>query len=257
MPENADGSGSRFSSRFIESWRFMAEAAVNWGPSAFWLFYSHMPGPDRRHGILIDRQPFIMDAQRTAAYVFQPYSTLMGFMFGSGVSPTNQDLTDASVIAVKYNHSIAANLVLSTSLLHATRVSHGYSQGFIRPDTPTLVPPGIGPAADGVFGTVVTLQPADYRRRWNINSYTADIPAIPTRDLGWEAMGALHWRLLNQFELGILLSYWKPGKWFNYACIDKSVPGWDNPTANNNWGVNPNRTIDPVLAFEVNAYTNW
>jgi hypothetical protein len=52
---------------------------------------------------------------------------------------------------------------------------------------------------------------------------------------------------LDSCILDVSAAYWKPGKWFNYACIDKAVPGWDAPAAGNFWGVFPDRSIDPVI----------
>ncbi|MHB8204439.1 MAG: hypothetical protein ACYDHG_12140 [Desulfomonilaceae bacterium] len=43
-----------------------------------------------------------------------------------------------------------------------------------------------------------------------------------------------------------------PGKagglpFFGYACVDRSVPVWNVPSARNNWGTRPGKTIDPIL----------
>jgi hypothetical protein len=59
----------------------------------------------------------------------------------------------------------------------------------------------------------------------------------------------LTWKLLAGWSLDLQASYWNPGKWFNYACIDKSVPNWDNPAVANNFGANPDRTIDAVTGI--------
>jgi hypothetical protein len=48
----------------------------------------------------------------------------------------------------------------------------------------------------------------------------------------------------------VLVGYWQPGKWFNYACVDRSVPGWEAGTAANFFGTRPNRTIDPIIGGE-------
>ncbi len=40
-----------------------------------------------------------------------------------------------------------------------------------------------------------------------------------------------------------------PGKWFSYACIDRSVPNW-NLAGAANFGTRPDRTIDPVIGGE-------
>jgi hypothetical protein len=51
QPDNIDGSGSLFASRYWESWRYMAEAGGMFGPFVAKVFYCFMPGPDRRHGV--------------------------------------------------------------------------------------------------------------------------------------------------------------------------------------------------------------
>ena len=43
--------------------------------------------------------------------------------------------------------------------------------------------------------------------------------AGPGRRSATEAEGSM--------VMGFTAAYWKPGKWFNYACIDRSVPGWE------------------------------
>ena len=63
------------------------------------------------------------------------------------------------------------------------------------------------------------------------------------------------WKLVEldaqNWTIEARVAYWRPGRWFKHACIDRSVPGWEIPGPGNNWGVNPNREIDPVLGFEV------
>jgi len=236
-PNNTDGSGSLFAPQFIESLRFMADAHVQFGPAVFALFYSHMPGADRRHGILIRKQPFISAVPQVALDPFSPVTTLLAYRFGGGVNSPG-DLSDASVIAGRIDYALAANLSVHASILHATRVSHGYGWGWIRPALNNF-----GQVAYDAELATFLVPPR--------TPFTENIPAIPSRDLGWEVGTGLTWQLLQQFIVEFTLSYWKPGRWFNYACVDKSVTGWDNPTAANNWGINPARTIDPVLGIEL------
>ena len=59
------------------------------------------------------------------------------------------------------------------------------------------------------------------------------------------------WQLLEGFTVGFLAAYWQPGKWFNYACIDRSVPAWNVPTAANNFGTRPDKQIDPIFGSQV------
>ncbi|MFC1834078.1 hypothetical protein ACFL2Q_05005 [Thermodesulfobacteriota bacterium] len=224
-----DGSSrSRFAPQFRESWRFMAEGGMMAGPLVLRVFYSFMPGPDRRHGIRIDRQPFIQDARQAPLGVFDPYSILMSGIYASGVDAPGH-IADASVYAVKVDHAMAANLLVHGSVLHARRNSHGYGMGSIRPDSAN-------------FGQVF----------YNFSDrFTDPPPAIPDDDLGWEYSLGFSWKLLEGFNFLTRFSYWQPGRWFNYACIDKSVPNWQTPTSANSWGIKPEREIDPVMPIEI------
>ena len=252
VPDNVNGSGSFFAPDYVESWRYMAELGVMVGPAMVRLFYSHMPGPDRRHGIRIDRQPFIQDQQHTAMYLFNPYSMVLSYGYGGGVNSFG-DLSDASIIGARIDYAMAANLTVSGSFCHATRVSHGYPIGFIMPDT-----------ASNNFGGVVYLGDYDYRRfNAAFEPFDTMIPSIPERDLGWEATMEILWKLLEPQDQGVgawgvifRAAFWKPGDWFKYACIDKSVLGWNNPLTAPNWGVNPNRDIDPVYAIQIGISTS-
>ncbi|MGO9116444.1 MAG: hypothetical protein ACLQPD_02410 [Desulfomonilaceae bacterium] len=241
-PPHVDGSGSPFVVQQIQSLRFMAQGDLYCGPWMFTLFYSHMPGPDRRHGILIQRQPYINTVEQTGLDAFYSMSSLLAFRYGGGVNSPG-DLSDASTIAGRIEYALAANLHVRASYLNATRVSHGYGWGWIRP-SPIL--PRFGQVDyDPELRSYLAQSPVPR------NPFTENIPAIPARDLGWEIDAGMHWQLLDQFVVDLNFSYWRPGKWFNYACVDRSVPGWNNPTAANNWGINPDRTIDPVMGFEL------
>jgi hypothetical protein len=226
-PDNVDGSGSMFATDYQESWRFMVELGCLQGPVSAKVFYSFMPGPDRRHGILIDKQPFIQDEIRAAFGVFEPYSIVLSYFFGGGVDAPAH-INDAAVYAAKVDYMLAANLIVEASFLKAYRTSHGYGWGYIRPSAAT-------------FGSI------DYN---SVGSYTNPSPSIPENDLGWEVTAGVTWKLLEEFVVAVRGAYWQPGRWFNYACIDKAVPNWDIPVAANNWGVNPNRDIDAVMGLE-------
>jgi len=56
---------------------------------------------------------------------------------------------------------------------------------------------------------------------------------------------------LEGWTLSGVFAFWQPGKWFNYACIDRSVPGWNAPSPGNLYGVRPDRHIDAVIGGEV------
>ena len=79
------------------------------------------------------------------------------------------------------------------------------------------------------------------------------VPNIPDTGLGYEITAGVDWKLLEDFTLNTRVAYFVPGKWWSYACIDRSVPNWDTiaPTRANNFGTNPQRWIDPVIALEL------
>jgi hypothetical protein len=219
----------------------MAEAGGMFGPFVAKALYCFMPGPDRRHGVYIDRQTFIQDNLQQAFGVFDPYSLLFSFRFGSGVNAPGH-ISDASVFAVRLDYALAANLIVEGSFLRAFRNSHGYAMGYIRPDT------------TGNFGSVVYAEPPgplSTPANPAGSSPTNPAPSIPDRDLGWEAMAGVIWELMDGWAVSARVSYWQPGKWFNYACVDKGVQNWDFPSAANSWGVRPDRAIDPVIGLEI------
>lgn len=231
----ADGSGrSRFAPQFIESWRYMFEIGGYSGPASLRFFYSFMPGRDRRHGILIDRQPFVDFSRQQALGPFSPYSILLSSLYSGGVNAAKH-VSDASVYAVKLDYAIAANMILEVAFLKAFRNSHGFGWGSIRPTV--TIPDSFVPNV-----RVSYLDPG---------TFSAPTPAIPDNDLGWEMVAGITWQLLDGFGVETRFAYWQPGAWFKYACIDRGVPGWNAPSSTNNWGINPNRDIDPVLGLEI------
>lgn len=123
----------------------------------------------------------------------------------------------------------ASNLDIIASIMLAKRASYGYGYGYIRPNPDK--PGNLNFAHRGTFS-----DPS---------------PSIPDNDLGWELNLGIAWRLLENWELYLRAAYWQSGKWFNYACVDKSLSNWDNPSSLNNWGINPNRGIDPVRGIEL------
>jgi len=82
-------------------------------------------------------------------------------------------------------------------------------------------------------------------------AFDAGAPNILERELGYEIGGGFDWRLIEGYTLRARMAYWKPGAWFKYACVDRTQAGWNTPNAGNNWGVNSNRTIAPVLGTYV------
>jgi hypothetical protein len=126
----------------------------------------------------------------------------------------------------------------------ADRVGNAYGWGYLSPLTPrrltgetdTLIPPNVFGAYRG--------NAANPRR------------TIPDNNLGWEIDAGFDWKILEGFNINATFGYWQPGKWFNYACVDRGVPGWDTLSqvgagqGTLYWGVNPNRSIDPIWGME-------
>lgn len=62
---------------------------------------------------------------------------------------------------------------------------------------------------------------------------------------------------IQRFLLFPVISNCKYGAWFNYACVDKSVPNWITPTSSNNYGTTPNRSIDAIMGVRVDLTSSF
>lgn len=265
---SADGRGSVFRPTYIESWRYMAEVGMLAGPARLSFIYSFLPGPDRRSGVLIDKQPCVLGPEVANTNVFLPYSFILNAGYGSGAGagfdafgqplPGGRDavnyegegyMSDAVVMAARLDYAAAANLNIFASVFHANRVSDGYGWGFIKP-----------------------------RRNWASNTATVNFirqgvdattydpaPAIPDKDLGWEVDMGFSWQLLESWTLHVNTGYWTPGRWWHFACADREVPNWNSnfyaipqtTTSANSWGANPARPIDGIIGTEVILSTEF
>ena len=229
--------------QYIEQWRYLVQAGAIAGPAMITVMHAWTPGPDRRAGVLIDRQPaaFVrhagFDRHLGNFDVFRPFSYLFSYNYGGGLNAYNLSgdgyLRDASVLAARLDYSLAANLNIYGSIFYANRTSNGYSWGCIGPN-----------AGAGSFGA-----DPDGDLDITINRYAAS-PNIPDTALGYEIDLGLEWKLLEGWTAGVVVGYWQPGKWFSYACIDRSVAGWETGVAGNLFGVRPDRGIDPVVGGE-------
>ncbi len=243
------------SARYTEQWRYMAEAGVYCGPSKLSFLYAWSPGPDRRNGQLIDRQSaaFVwhptFDTFLGNYDVFRPYSYIFMYSYGCGFDAFSLSadgyLRDAQVLATRLDYAVASNLNVYGAFMYANRTSNGYGWGCISPLVHTTA--GIG-SFDNVDGNV----------HYNLNGNTGNTkplatpPNIPDTALGYEVDGGVDWQLLSSFTTSVLVGYWQPGKWLNFACIDRSVPGWRTaPNAENNWGTRPDKAINPIVAGQV------
>lgn len=192
---------------------------------------------------MIDKQPALFvhhpnyDRRLGNHGLFKSYSYLLARDYGSGLNAYTQTgwgyMRDAFVLAARLDYAVAANLNLGMSILKADRTSKGYSWGCIGPNA------GVGAFPETPDGNV----------DFNLNRYS-DSPNIPETSLGYEAQFSVYWGILEQMTLGLTAAYWQPGAWFSYACIDRSIQGWERGNAGNNYGTRPMRSIDPVVGGE-------
>jgi len=231
--------------RRIEQWRYMVETGVMVGPARVTVLNAWSPGPDRRNRQMFDVQSaaFVwhptFDTHLGNFSVFRPYSYLFSYNYGSGLNAYNLSgdgyIRDAFVLAGRFDYSVASNLNIYGSIMYANRTSHGYSWGCI------------GPHLNG--GAFADVNGVDGNISIEINRYPFS-PNIPDTALGYEINTGLDWQLLDGWTMSVVFGYWQPGKWFSYACIDRSVPDWPNGAVSNNFGTRPGRTIDPVFGGE-------
>lgn len=221
---------------YIEHWRAATELSMLAGPAKLGLLWAWSTGGDRRNGRQIDRTGILRSNSFANTGLFKPYSYLQVYSYGLGNfidgSTRYGYVEDANVYGARLDYAIAANLNMYGTFFWAERQSKsGFGWGALFPD-PT--------ATDG---TVV------------LGTGPNGAPSIPDTFLGWEVDLGVDWKLLEGLTLNTTFAYWQPGEWYKYACIDKNVVGWGVPNAANNWGVNPDRSIDPVwgLRFLVNG----
>jgi opacity protein-like surface antigen len=234
----------------------MVETGVLLGPAKASFLFAHLPGPDRRNGLLIDNQPF---AEGTGYPVFIPYSFLLGYAYGAGIGAFDLNrrgyINAATVLAARLDYAVAANLNLYASFLWANRAGNGYGLGFIDLDDRRFFDDPTGANVGGVplqvsnpnFGQTL-YHNTDTLGGRRVNAISVDAPNIPHTNLGWEVTLGFDWKLLDGVIAGIRYAYWRPGKWFSGACIDKSVANRGAP----DWGVKIDRVIDPVTAIQTN-----
>jgi hypothetical protein len=142
-------------------------------------------------------------------------------------------MTDCNVYAARFDFSAAANLNFYWSFLWAERLSKGYGWGFIQP---------------ALDATGIPTGSVAYSRK---GTFANPAPAIPDNHLGWEIDFGFNWKILEGYVINASFGYWQPGRWFNFACVDRSNAGWKNPLPGNNFGINPDRTIDPIFGMDI------
>jgi hypothetical protein len=268
--------------RYWELWAGVIECGAMAGPAKISLLWAYYPGPDRRGGKLIDRQPTVGTAftPNGGVNLYLPYSLLLGYNYGSGNNSITRSsnhgyITDASTYGVRLDYAVAANLNVYATFLYADRVSQGYGWGWIRPDPATnsagspITDPALqyGNSGAARYGGDDPNLPTNGPAIGNMvdlsfnsgapNDPMAAAPNILERDLGYEIGGGVDWKLIEGYTLTARAAYWKPGAWFKYACVDRRQFHWDYPVANHRWGINPDREIDPIFGMRVAIQANF
>ena len=254
----------------------MAELGVVTGPTKLGFLVAFSPGLDRRNGAYIDRQPAGFLRQPTLSNelagitIWRQYAYLLPYVYGSGLAGYRRELIDtpdyfsnfsydrfnqglnqegymldALVLAGRLDYAVASNLNVFATFFTAERVSKGYPWGFISPQ----------------YSSVPNIE-----YFYNNSGYTGNVmldlttnslaPSIPDTSLGYEIDLGLGWKLLENWKVEVVGSRWQPGRWFSYACIDKSTT-WRTPNQFNNYGTNPGKTIDPIMALRVDLTSNF
>ncbi len=243
----------------IEGYRVAAELGCVAGPTKLAFLYAWLGGTDRRgygvpgttntgtaginQGSFSDPTLGLYTSQSFSnTGFFRPYSYMMVYNYGLGAffnNDTNNGYADdASIFATRLDYAVASNLNTYASFMWADRVGNSYGLGYLRPNFT---------AFDTGNGRVVPAVTGKYRGG---STLATRAPAIPDNNLGYEIDAGFDWKLLEGFTASSTFAYWQPGQWFNYACVDKAVVGWNVPGPANNWGVNPNRAIDPIFGLE-------
>jgi len=232
--------------RYVEQWRYAVQAGMLAGPAKLSVLAAMTPGPDRRNGRMIGKQSaaFVrhptFDTHLGNYDLFHPFSYIFSYNYGSGLNAYNLSLNgyvrDAFVLATRLDYALASNLNVFASFFHAERASHGYGWSCLGPNCFSYN--GVAPDGNVSF---------------NFNGHPRAVtpaPNIPDTGLGYEIGVGFDWKLLEGWTAGVVLAYWKPGRWFSYACLDRSVPNYDAPSPANFFGTRPGRTIDPVMGGE-------
>jgi hypothetical protein len=285
---NADP--DRSADLYMQHYRFMTELGFLCGPAKMSLLYSWSSGNDRRgalaNGVTSGGIPNINQGtlneptnpvtgglvQGTTASntgLYRPYSYLMVYAYGLGThiegDTGNGYVEDASCYGARLDYAVASNLNLYGSFFWADRVGNAYGWGFLKPATLGAQPGAVVSAVTPLAGpfpltTTTTTLPfaATFPATNGIASgYVAGAPTIPDNNLGWEFDSGFDWKLLENLTLNATFAYWQPGKWFNFACIDKNVPAWSVQTAVNSFGINPNRSIDRIFAVDLKIVADF
>ena len=250
------------------------------GPAKIALIGAWFTGDDYRGGTLngTNRMLKVTTGLQSDVYsntsVFRPYSYLMVYGYGLGTSfardTGNGFVQDATFYGGRLDYAAAANLNLFGSFAWAERFSNsGFMWGCLRPATNNglngtrSVLTAATTAAPGLGGLTPTVE-LPYAGQVALNNYSPSgasrIPTIPDGALGYEFDAGFDWKLLEGLTARCTMGYWVPGKWFSYACADKSVASWGNWAGGswaNNFRTSPGKSIDPVFGMEFKLEGNF
>jgi hypothetical protein len=246
---------------YNETWKWMMEIGALCGPAKISALWSWVPGPDRRGGVWIDRQSWENVANGSFLAnprAFLPYSLLMAYQYGAGLNALSRSgegyMTDANSYGARLDYAVAANLNMYVSGFYADRVSGGWPLGIMTLTSRQAV------GLEGGGQALLLGQGFGNFAVQNLGG-NASAPNIPDNSLGWEVTAGVDWKLLEGFKTTLRGAYWQPGKWFSYACVDRTyanvvaantiVPtAGEGPVGSNGWTVNPSRNIDPIFMFQ-------
>jgi hypothetical protein len=222
----------------------------------------------------------------------------MGYQYGAGINAVSTNgegyMSDANSYGLRLDYALAANLNMYFTGFYADRASNGWPVGVMTqlqtqrqlsvPVSPATSH-GAGPPLGGNVAMInfskgganaflmgqglpgVSTVPANVQ---NVGG-NGSAPNIPDNSLGWEIGAGCEWKLLEGLKTTFRGSYWQPGAWFKWACIDRgaaNVPSTVSPvnpplpqvegvyispvagTGAYGWGVNPAKTIDPIVMFQ-------
>jgi hypothetical protein len=255
------GGGNTLAPASNEAWKFGTELGVLCGPVKTSLFFSWVPGPDRRAGIWIDRQSWenvINGSFLGNAQLFRPYSLLMAYQYGGGLNALDRNgegyMTDAISYGARIDYAVAANLNVYGNAFYANRLSKGWGWGSLTLDTAANV------VLLGRSNNLGAYVPA-LNNAFDPTGAGLAAPSIPDDALGWEVGTGVDWKLLEGFQFSLMAGYWQPGNWFKFACVDKAVattvtggvidPRFPGGTAlTTGWSVAPTKGIDPIYMLQ-------
>jgi len=258
---------------YTQEYRVAAETGCLAGPAKVSLLYAWLSGADRRNGTVFginqgyNANPFSNSSTSLTAIdgnglpqaprwddtslsntgMFRPYSYLMVYNYGLGAfinaDTGNGYAQDASCWGARVDYAVAANLNVYASFFKANRVGNGYGWGFLVPSAEVL-------NSQNPQGLV--RQSFKFGITGGFNFLGDPAPNIPDNDLGYELGLGFDWKLLEGLKVSFTSGWWQPGNWFKFACVDKATnanwaSGW---ASTNNFGINPDRAIDPIFGIE-------